>query len=116
MQGHHKSLFKWVFRSPLSVPGLWLLSLVLAGVRQRSQGSLFIPIGLRAGIMASSFMLQIGGFIKYQPKFPLWLTGAHPLQPFSGVVGLGFSMILAIFLYPRRPLHKKKTNMLRGIS
>ncbi|KAL6323380.1 hypothetical protein AAG906_038651 [Vitis piasezkii] len=100
-------------RSPLSIPGLWLLSLVLAGARQRSQGSLSLPIGLRAGIMASTFILQIGGFIKYQPNFPLWVTGTHPLQPFSGVVGLAFSMILAIVLYPRRPLHKKKTKTLQ---
>ncbi|KAJ9687863.1 hypothetical protein PVL29_013878 [Vitis rotundifolia] len=104
------SLFQ---RSPLSIPGLWLLSLVLAGARQRSQGSLSLPIGLRAGIMASSFILQIGGFIKYQPNFPLWVTGTHPLQPFSGVVGLAFSMILAIVLYPRQPLHKKKTKTLQ---
>ena len=113
MQNHHKPLFKWVFRSPLSIPGLWLLSLVLAGARQRSQGSLSIPIGLRTGIMASSFILQIGGFIKYQPTFPLWVTGTHLLQPFSGVVGLAFAMILAIVFYPRQPPHKGKTRTLQ---
>lgn len=96
------------FRSPQAIPGLWLLSLALAGVRQRSQGSLFVPIGLRTGIMASSFVLQKVGLLTYKPSLPLWITGTHPFQPFSGVVGLAFSLILAIILYPRQPLLSKK--------
>ncbi|KAH9804807.1 alpha/beta-Hydrolases superfamily protein [Citrus sinensis] len=95
-------------RSPQAIPGLWLLSLALAGVRQRSQGSLSVPIGLRTGIMASSFVLQKGGLLTYKPSLPLWITGTHPFQPFSGVVGLAFSLILAIILYPRQPLLSKK--------
>ncbi|XP_028069999.1 uncharacterized protein LOC114272477 isoform X1 [Camellia sinensis] len=95
-------------RSPWAVPGLWLLSLGLAGARQRNHGSLSIPIGLRSGIMASSFILQMGGFLTYQPNFPQWATGTHPFQPFSGVAGLAFALIFAIVLYPRQPLHQQK--------
>lgn len=100
---------KLLFRSPWAVPGLWLLSLTLAGVRQRSQGSLFLPIGLRSGIVASSYILHTGGFLTYQPKFPPWFTGSYPTQPFSGVVGFAFALSLAILLYPGEPLRRKKT-------
>ncbi|KAF8393682.1 hypothetical protein HHK36_021929 [Tetracentron sinense] len=95
-------------RSPHAIPGLWLLSLGLAGARQRSDGSLSLPIGMRAGIMASSFILEMGGFLTYRSHSPLWLTGAHPFQPFGGVVGLAFSFLLALVLYPRQPLLRKR--------
>ncbi|GAV70962.1 Abi domain-containing protein [Cephalotus follicularis] len=93
---------------PCAIPGLWLLSLALAGARQRSQGSLTIPTGFRAGIMASSFVLETGGVLTYKPTFPLWVTGNYPFQPFSGVVGLALSLLLAIILYPRESLQEKK--------
>ncbi|XP_021804871.1 uncharacterized protein LOC110749150 isoform X1 [Prunus avium] len=97
------SLFQ---RSPLSIPGLWLLSLSLSGARQRNQGSLSIPIGFRAGIMASSFILQKGGFLTYQASFPHWIMGTHPFQPFSGLTGFAFSLFLALILHPRQPLNR----------
>ncbi|CAN4084642.1 unnamed protein product [Withania somnifera] len=84
-------------RSPRAVPSLWLLSLALAGVRQRSQ-SLFLPIGLRSGILASNYILH----------FPPWFTGTYPAQPFSGLVGLAFALSLAILLHPGEPLRRKK--------
>jgi len=92
-----------VFRSLQSIPGLLLLSLSLSGARQRNGGSLSIPIGLRAGMLASTFILQKGGFLTYNYKgnIPLWMVGSHPFQPFSGLVGLVFSLSLAIILYPR---------------
>ncbi|KAL5572296.1 hypothetical protein UlMin_021893 [Ulmus minor] len=96
--------FSLLQRSPWSIPGLWLLSLSLAGVRQRAQGSLSVSIGLRAGILASNFALQRGGFLIYKPNFPLWITGTHPFQPFSGVTGLAFTLSLALLLYPRQPI------------
>lgn len=82
----------------------------LSGARQRNGGSLFIPIGLRTGMMASTFMLQKGGFLTYQNKgnLPLWIIGNHPFQPFSGLVGLVFSLSLAILLYPRQTLQRKE--------
>lgn len=95
------------FRSVWAMPGLWLFSLALAGFRQRSKGSLSIPIGLRTGIMASSFVLQTGGLLTYKPNYPVWVTGTHPLQPFSGAIGLAFSLLMAIFLYPWQPLEEK---------
>ncbi|XP_052183801.1 uncharacterized protein LOC127795879 isoform X2 [Diospyros lotus] len=88
-------------RSPLAIPGLWLLSLSLAGARQRSQGSLSVPIGLRAGILTSSFVLQRGGFLIYQQNSPLWVSGTHAFEPFSGAAGLVFSLLMAIVLHPR---------------
>lgn len=95
-------------RSFLAIPGLWLLSICLAGARLRKQGSLFIPIGMRTGIMASSYILHMGGFLIYQPKFHHWIAGMHPLQPFGGLVGLLFALLLAIVLYPRQPCLRDK--------
>ncbi|KAG2717843.1 hypothetical protein I3760_03G192700 [Carya illinoinensis] len=115
--GHHQGIiisglaFSLCQRSPQAIPGLWLLSLGLAGAYQRSEGSLSVPIGLRAGIMASSFVLQKGGFLTYKLNFPLWVTGIHPFQPFSGVVGFAFALVLAIILYPRQPLQEKMKSM-----
>ncbi|KAK3013607.1 hypothetical protein RJ639_009310 [Escallonia herrerae] len=108
--GYHRGVvisgfaFSLCQRSPWAIPGLWLLSLALAGARQKSQGSLSVPIGMRAGIMASSFVLQTGGFLAYQPNFPLWVAGTHPFQPFSGIIGVAFALLLALILYPRQPL------------
>ncbi|KAJ6993507.1 hypothetical protein NC653_016596, partial [Populus alba x Populus x berolinensis] len=111
--GYHQAIiisglaFSLFQRSVWAMPGLWLFSLALAGFRQRSKGSLSIPIGLRTGIMASSFVLQTGGLLTYKPNYPVWVTGTHPLQPFSGAIGLAFSLLMAIFLYPWQPLEEK---------
>ncbi|KAG7558581.1 CAAX prenyl protease 2 [Arabidopsis thaliana x Arabidopsis arenosa] len=105
--GYHQSIiitgliFALFQRSLRSIPGLWLLSLALAGARERSQGNLIVPIGLRAGIIATSFILQSGGFLTYNPSSPVWIAGSRPLQPFSGVVGLLVSLALALILYPK---------------
>ncbi|GAB2219218.1 hypothetical protein Drorol1_Dr00006849 [Drosera rotundifolia] len=89
-------------RSLQAIPGLWLLSLSLSGLRYRMEGRLYIPIGLRTGIISSSFILQMGGFLIYQSKLPLWVAGIYPFQPFSGIVGLLVCLVSAIALYPRK--------------
>ncbi|CAN1291026.1 Embryogenesis-associated protein EMB8 [Linum perenne] len=110
--GYHRAIvisglvFALAQRSPLAVPSLWLLSLALSGMRERSQGSLSSVIGLRAGMLASSFILQSGGLLTYKDTLPIWVTGADPLQPFSGVIGLAFSSLMAVVLYPRRQLQE----------
>ncbi|KAF9616109.1 hypothetical protein IFM89_028575 [Coptis chinensis] len=87
-------------RSLRSIPGLWLLSIALCGLRQRGEGSLSIPIGMRAGILSSSFVLQTSGFLIYHSNYPLWLAGANPLQPFDGaVVEHQFSIVQSNLLY-----------------
>ncbi|KAI3430086.1 uncharacterized protein J3R85_008380 [Psidium guajava] len=112
--GYHQGIilsglaFSLFQRSPWAIPGLWLLSLSLSGLRRISEGSLAVPIGLRAGIIASSYALQSGGFLVHNPNFPLWITGTHPFQPFSGIVGLTFSLVLAIMLYPREAAMNKE--------
>ncbi|OWM74351.1 hypothetical protein CDL15_Pgr013255 [Punica granatum] len=84
-----------------ALPGLWLLSVSLFGIRHRNEGNLSIPIGLRAGIIASNYILQRGGFLTFAPNAPFWIVGTHPFQPFSGVVGLWFALVMAIIFYPR---------------
>lgn len=113
--GYHEGIFlsgiafSLFQRSIQAIPGLWLLSLALSGIRERSKGSLSIPIGFRAGLVASCYILQRGGFVVYKSSFPLWVTGTRPFEPFSGVVGLAFSFLLAITLYPRERKISYKT-------
>ncbi|KAL2940524.1 Embryogenesis-associated protein EMB8 [Bienertia sinuspersici] len=97
-------------RSWQSIPGLWLLSLCLAGARLSKKGSLFIPIGLRTGLMASSYILQAGGFLVYLPKYPWWITGTQPFQPFNGVVGLLFALLFSNSPIPKAAWSKRKTS------
>ncbi|XP_076909559.1 uncharacterized protein LOC143566863 [Bidens hawaiensis] len=97
------SLSQWSLKA---MPGIWLLSVGLAGVRQRCQGRLSLPIGLRAGIMASSFILKEGGFLMYNntTPYPLWVSGGgDPFQPFNSIVGLAVAFLWAAVLYPRNP-------------
>ncbi|KAI3857880.1 hypothetical protein MKX03_004982 [Papaver bracteatum] len=106
--GHHRAVlvsglaFAIFQRSLQAIPGLWLLSLALSGARQRNKGSLAVPIGIRAGILASCYILQKGGFLIYHRSYPIWLTGTDTMQPFSGVVGLVASLIVAILLYKKQ--------------
>ncbi|XP_031102209.1 uncharacterized protein LOC116006079 isoform X1 [Ipomoea triloba] len=104
--------FSLLQRSLWAVPGLWILSLALSGVRKRNRGSLSLPIGLRAGILASSFFLKTGGFLRFESKFPPWFTGPYSSHPFSGAIGLAFALLLAAVVYPIQ-LHKK--NLCRTI-
>ncbi|KAK7347913.1 hypothetical protein VNO80_22455 [Phaseolus coccineus] len=114
--GYHQGIiisgmaFSFLQRSLQAIPGLWLLALSLSGARQRNGGSLFIPIGLRTGMMASTYMLQKGGFLTYHNtgNLPFWIIGSHPFQALSGLVGLLFSLSLAILLYPRQTLQRKE--------
>ncbi|XP_054820922.1 uncharacterized protein LOC129319857 isoform X2 [Prosopis cineraria] len=112
--GYHRGIiisgiaFSLFQRSPQAILGLWLLSLSLSGTRQRHGGSLLIPIGLRTGMMASNFILQKGKFLSYGSNFPVWLIGTHPFQPFSGIVGLLFSLSLTMLLYPTQALQKRE--------
>lgn len=99
-------------RSLFAIPGLWLLSLALAGAKQRGEGNLSLPIGLRTGILTANFVLQTGGFLTYQLNAPFWLTGIHPWQTFGGIVGLTFCVALAILLYPQQPRRRKKPRVI----
>ncbi|KAL8234764.1 hypothetical protein R6Q59_020864 [Mikania micrantha] len=97
------SLSQWSLKA---IPGVWLLSVGLAGVKQRCQGKLSLPIGLRAGIMATSFFLKEGGFLIYQQHnnttYPLWVSGSGDhFQPFNSIVGLAVAFLWATILYPR---------------
>lgn len=82
------------------MPGLWLLSIALSGARAKGNGDLSLPIGLHAALITGNFIMQTGGFIRYNPKAPGWLTGSYVGHPFGGALGLGFVAILALFLYP----------------
>ncbi|MFS7982800.1 hypothetical protein Hanom_Chr10g00967061 [Helianthus anomalus] len=99
----------WLSEEIAAIPGLWLLSVGLAGVRQRCQGRLSLPIGLRAGIMASTFLLKEAGLLSYQQhSYPLWVTGGDPFQPFNTIVGLAVAFLWAAILYPRQPENVKE--------
>ncbi|KAK1307664.1 hypothetical protein QJS10_CPA09g00038 [Acorus calamus] len=112
--GYHQAyiisglVFSLFQRSLNSIPGLWLLSLALFGAKQRGQGSLALPIGIRAGIITTNSIIQTGGFLTYRPNTPFWLMSTHPWHPFDGAVGLSLCAVLAIFLHPWKAFQMKK--------
>lgn len=93
-------------RSLPSVPGFLLLSLVLFGLKQRTQGKLAAPIGLRSGIMTASYLIQTSGIIQSKPGTPFWMISTYHLHPFDGVIGLSVCALLAILFFPQEPVHK----------
>ncbi|KAJ3704886.1 hypothetical protein LUZ61_008591 [Rhynchospora tenuis] len=99
-------VFSFIHRSVHSIPGLLLFSIVLSGLKQRCLGKLAAPIGLRAGILTTSYTLHTGGFLTYTPNTPFWLTSSHPLHPFNGAVGLGICLMLAIIFFPHKRSQK----------
>lgn len=82
------------------MPGLLLLSVALSGARAKGNGDLSLPIGLHAALITGNFIMQTGGFIRYNSNAPGWLTGSYVGHPFGGALGLGFVAILALLLYP----------------
>ncbi|TVU09676.1 hypothetical protein EJB05_43166, partial [Eragrostis curvula] len=98
--------FSLIHRSLHSVPGFLLLSLVLFGLKQRTQGKLAAPIGLRSGIMTASYLIQSSGFISSKPETPFWLVSTYHLHPFDGVIGLSICSLLAILFFPQKPVQK----------
>ncbi|XP_039119779.1 uncharacterized protein LOC120256077 isoform X2 [Dioscorea cayenensis subsp. rotundata] len=95
--------FSFVQRSLHSVPGFFLLSLALVGIKQRANGKLAALIGIRTGVMATNFLLQTGGFLRYRHDIPFWLISNHPLHPFNGVIGLSLALSLAIIFFSWTP-------------
>lgn len=99
-------VFSLIHRSLPSVPGFLLLSLVLFGLRQRTQGKLAAPIGLRSGIMTASYLIQSSGVLTSKPETPFWMISTYHLHPFDGVIGLSICSLLAIFFFPQKPVQK----------
>uniref|UniRef100_A0A453KUW9 Uncharacterized protein n=1 Tax=Aegilops tauschii subsp. strangulata TaxID=200361 RepID=A0A453KUW9_AEGTS len=93
-------------RSLPSVPGFVLLSLVLFGLKQRTQGNLAAPIGLRSGIMTASYLTQTSRIIAFKPETPFWMISTYHLHPFDGAIGLSICALLAILFFPQRPVQK----------
>lgn len=83
------------------MPGLWFLSVGLAGARAKMNRSLAFPIGLHAGLVAINYVMTVGGLVQYLPHAPTWFTGAHVGNPLAGALGTGMMALLAVILYPR---------------
>ena len=77
--------------------GLFLLGMVLAGLRQAERGSLWGCIGLHGGLVAGWFLLQ-NGFLQLSPNAPPWLVGpgGHSPNPLGGFVGIISLLILLL--------------------
>lgn len=108
--GHYHAIlisgvtFSLIHRSLPSVPGFLLLSLVLFGLKQRTQGNLAAPIGLRSGIMTASFLIQSSSIITFKPETPFWMISTYHLHPFDGAIGLSICALLAILFFPQKPV------------
>ncbi|CAL5081607.1 unnamed protein product [Urochloa decumbens] len=99
-------VFSLIHRSLPSVPGFLLLSLVLFGLKQRTQGKLAAPIGLRSGIMTANYLIQSSRVIISKPETPFWIISTYHLHPFDGVIGLSICSLLAILFFPQKPVQK----------
>ncbi|CAM6008624.1 unnamed protein product [Sphagnum balticum] len=121
--GFHKGvflsalIFSLTHWSPPAMPGLWFLSVALAGARARMNGNLALPIGLHAGLIAANYVITVGGLAHFAPHAPAWFTGAHAGNPLAGVLGMGLMAMLAVVLYPHArlqaaPVTNTTTNIL----
>ncbi|XP_025804077.1 uncharacterized protein LOC112883072 isoform X2 [Panicum hallii] len=99
-------VFSLIHRSLPSVPGFLLLSLVLFGLKQRTEGKLAAPIGLRSGIMTTNYLIQSSRVIISKPETPFWIISTYHLHPFDGVIGLSICSLLAILFFPQKPVQK----------
>ncbi|RLM84582.1 uncharacterized protein C2845_PM04G12330 [Panicum miliaceum] len=99
-------VFSLIHRSLPSVPGFLLLSLVLFGLKQRTEGKLAAPIGLRSGIMTTNYLIQSSRVIISKPETPFWIINTYHLHPFDGVIGLSICSLLAILFFPQKPVQK----------
>ena len=93
-------------RSLSSVPGFLLLSLALFGLKQRTEGKLAAPVGLRSGIMTTNYLIQSSRVIISKPETPFWMISTYHLHPFDGVIGLSICSLLAILFFPQKPVQK----------
>lgn len=99
-------VFSLIHRSLPSIPGFLLLSLVLFGLKQRTQGKLAAPIGLRSGIMTASYLIQSSGIITSKHETPSWMISTYHLHHFDGVIGLSIWALLAIIFFPQKPVQR----------
>ena len=93
-------------RSLSSVPGFLLLSLALFGLKQRTEGKLAAPVGLRSGIMTTNYLIQSSRAIIAKPETPFWMISTYHLHPFDCVIGLSICSLLAIIFFPQKPVQK----------
>lgn len=74
--GFHKAVFlsavafALVHWSPPAMPGLWFLSVALAGARAKMNRNLAFPIGLHAGLVSINYVLTVGGIVQYMHNAP----------------------------------------------
>lgn len=93
------------FIKPISVmlaslpqfPGLWLLGTVLVIAKRQHQNLLGISIGLHAGMVWAYYVINVGNIVKYSGRVSDWITGING-NPLSGLLGLIFLGILAVFM------------------
>jgi hypothetical protein len=82
------------------MPGLWFLSVALAGARAKTGQNLAFPIGLHSGLVAANYVITVGGVARFLPHAPTWFTGAHVGNPLAGALGTAMTAMMAVILYP----------------
>jgi uncharacterized protein len=78
-------------------PGLFLLGTVVIIAKRRNRNRLGMSIGLHAGMVWAYYIVNVGNLVKYSGRVSDWITGING-NPISGVLGLIFLAILAIFI------------------
>lgn len=90
-----------ILRTLPSFPGLLLLGLTLSWARQLHQGRLGYAIGLHAGLVWGYYIINVGNWIRYLDRVPVWVTGIDR-NPLAGGMGLLFLSLIALSLRLKR--------------
>ncbi|BAY59369.1 abortive infection protein (plasmid) [Leptolyngbya boryana NIES-2135] len=86
-----------ILRTLPSFPGLLLLGLTLGWARQFHQGRLGYAIGLHAGLVWGYYIINVGNWVRYLDRVPVWVTGIDR-NPLAGGMGLLFLSAIALSL------------------
>lgn len=78
-------------------PGLILLGLVLVWARRKTQGKLWLGIGLHGGLVWAYYIINVGDLIAYSDRASPLITGLDG-NPMSGMMGWLFLVGLAVWL------------------
>ena len=93
-------LFIYITRFIPAIPGLWLLSVVLSGVKVKCNGSLVSAIGIHAGLIAGNQFMNQAGKLAYAIDAPTWIFRTRVDYPLTGLIGASVLCVFVLSLYP----------------
>lgn len=77
--------------------GLLLLGFTLVWAKRLRRGRLGLAIGLHAGLVWGTYMINVANLVSYSGQVPSWITGVDQ-NPLAGLMGLVFLGSLGLSL------------------